>query len=109
MSCNHEHHDHECCDHDHECEKINLVLEDNSEITCDVICVFSIDEDSDQEYIVLDPGEDKEILLYRFSETDDGEVSLDNIESDEEYEAVCSALDEIFAEDDELDYYEKDE
>ncbi|MCD8157571.1 MAG: DUF1292 domain-containing protein [Clostridiales bacterium] len=109
MSCNHEHHDHDCCDHDHECEQINLVLDDDSELTCDVICVFSIDEDSDREYIALDPGEDKEILLYRFSETDEGEISLDNIESDEEYEAVCSALDEIFAEDDELDYYEKDE
>ncbi len=103
---NEHHHDHDCDCHDHDCdccEKINLVLDDGREITCDVICIFTASEDSDQEYIALAPGEDEDVLLYRFSETDDGEITLDNIDSDEEYEAVCDALDEIFENDEEIE------
>ena len=36
-----------------------------------------------------------EVYLYRYTETEDGQPDLTNIESDEEYEAVADAFDEI--------------
>ena len=41
--------------------------------------------------------------LYRYSETEDGEPTLDNIEDDDEYEVVADAFDEL------LDAQEYDE
>ena len=43
------------------------------------------------------------MYLYRYSETEDGTPVLDNIESDEEYEIVADAFDEL------LDSQEYDE
>ena len=43
------------------------------------------------------------MYLYRYSETEDGTPILDNIESDEEYEIVSDAFDEL------LDSQEYDE
>lgn len=120
MSCNHDHHDHDghdCCDHTHECEQIKLVLEDDREVICDVICIFDLDDGSDREYIALavpcegEDGEEyeSEIIVYRYSETEDGEISLDVIEEDAELDAAHDALDEIFDEEEDSDFYEKDE
>ena len=102
MSHNHEHdHDHECCD---ECmEKMNLVLEDDTEVTCDVIGVFSLSEDSEREYIALLPEDSDDLLLYRYSETEDGEFTLDNIDSEEEFDAVREVLDELLLDDEDID------
>lgn len=80
---------------------LHLELEDGSEVDCAVISLF---EAEGQEYIALISVEDLEsdddegaLLLYRYNEDpeDEDSFSLDNIESDEEYEMVTSILDEI--------------
>lgn len=80
---------------------IHLELEDGSEVDCAVISLF---EAEGQEYIALISVEDLEsdeeegaLLLYRYNEDpeDSDSFSLDNIETDEEYEMVTSILDEI--------------
>ena len=64
----------------------------------------SVEELDDQEYIALITVEDLEsddeegaLLLYRYNEDpeDPDTFSLDNIETDEEYETVTAVLDEI--------------
>ena len=69
-----------------------------------VIALFSVEELDDQEYIALITVEDLEsddeegaLLLYRYNEDpeDPDTFSLDNIETDEEYETVTAVLDEI--------------
>jgi uncharacterized protein YrzB (UPF0473 family) len=87
---------------------ITLTLEDGKEIECAVIAVFPVE---DKDYIALLPlenEEDGEVFLYGYEEFDDGTFELVSIESDEEYEAVASAFDEIL-EDAEMDELLDDE
>lgn len=84
---------------------VTLSLDDGSEIECAVVTIF---EAGDNDYIALLPlegeeAEEGEVFLYRYSETNDGEPILDNIETDEEYEIVSDAFDEF------LDSQEYDE
>lgn len=74
-------------------DTVTLTLDDDTEIVCDVITIFPC---GGKEYIALlpqDAGEEGEVYLYEFQETD-GEPNLINIESDEEFEAVSDAFDE---------------
>ena len=78
---------------------LHLELEDGTEQDCAVIALFSVEELDDQEYIALITVEDLEsddeegaLLLYP---EDPDTFSLDNIETDEEYETVTAVLDEI--------------
>jgi len=87
-------HGHE--DHEQEYETINLTLDDGSEMTCVVIDIFEIDN---QEYIALLHPTDETALLYRYSEIDEDNVDLANIESDEEFEKVSKYMDTLFKED----------
>jgi uncharacterized protein YrzB (UPF0473 family) len=69
---------------------LHLELEDGTEQDCAVIALFSVEDlESDDEEGAL--------LLYRYNEDpeDPDTFSLDNIETDEEYEIVTSILDEI--------------
>ncbi len=95
--CGHNH-DH-CCEEDF--PKMSLVLDNDEEVICDVIGVFSLTEEAGQEYIALLPEDSEDILLYRFSEDENGEVTLDNIEDDDEYEQVGEVFDQLFLEDEE--------
>lgn len=75
---------------------VTLELDDNSEVECIVVTIF---EAGDKEYIALLPTEGEqleegEVFLYRYSEDEDGNPTLDSIESDEEYEIVADAFDE---------------
>jgi len=99
----HKHNDNcDCgCDHDHEEATVTLTLDDDTELECAVLAVFPAGE---LEYIALMPIEDGEdddeaevgdIYLYRFKELENGEVQLDNIEDDDEYELVSDAFDEL--------------
>lgn len=85
---------------------LHLELEDGSEVDCAVISLF---EAEGQEYIALISTEDLEsdeeegaLLLYRYNEDpeDEDSFTLDNIETDEEYEMVTSILDEILEDED---------
>ena len=72
-----------CNNHNHkeEKKKIYLTMQDDSKLECDVIDIFEI---SPQKYIAVLPKNSETALLYRFSENND-EITLNNIESDEEY------------------------
>ena len=76
---------------------VTLTLDDGSELECVVLTIF---EAGDKEYIALLPldgqeAEDGEVYLYRYSEDENGTPDLENIVSDEEYEIVADAFDEM--------------
>lgn len=75
-------------------EMMHLELDDGEEIDCFVLGIFEVEE---KEYIALLPENDEDILLYAYTELEDG-AQLDNIESDEEYEKVAKVFDEILEE-----------
>ena len=88
---------------------VTLDLDDNTQVECRILTIFEVDE---QDYIALlpleengEPNEDGEVFIYRYSEDEEGNPSLDNIETDDEYEAVADRFDELLdeAEFDELD------
>ncbi|MDO4327628.1 MAG: DUF1292 domain-containing protein [bacterium] len=84
---------------------VTITLADDTEMECVVLTIF---EAGNREYIALLPmegpeAEEGEVFLYRYSETEDGEPELENILSDEEYEIVADAFDEL------LDAQEYDE
>lgn len=91
-------------EHEHEHMTVTLTLDNDETLECSVIGIF---EAAGREYIALlpmegDAAEEGEVYLYRYKETD-GEPDLENIETDEEYEAVAEAFDEL------LDSMEYDE
>ncbi|MCQ2491731.1 MAG: DUF1292 domain-containing protein [Lachnospiraceae bacterium] len=84
---------------------INLVLDDDTELQCIILAQFMLPEENDiynGYYIALLPieGDDEEndVLVYRYDEDEDGAMILENIESDEEYELVAAAYEEIMKE-----------
>ena len=81
---------------------VTLNLDDGSEVTCEIITIFEV---NDQDYIVLIPLDDKgepnaegEVYIYRYFEDETGAPSLENILSDDQYEAVSKKFDEILEE-----------
>ena len=85
---------------------VTLTLDDGTELECVVLTIF---EAGEKEYIALLPldgreAEDGEVYLYRYVEDINGHPDLENIDSDEEYEIVEDAFDELLdsAEYDEL-------
>ncbi len=103
----HEHGDHcDCgCDHD-EAQIMNLVLDDDTELQCNVLGIFDVDENS---YIALLPVGEEEVLIYKYIE-DDGEegFTLENIEDDDEFDMVEEAFFDIFG-DEEFEADEEEE
>lgn len=81
---------------------VTLDLDNGSQVECRILTIFDVNE---QDYIVLlplddkgEPNEDGEVYIYRYSEDEEGNPSLDNIEDDEEYEAVADRFDELLDE-----------
>ena len=76
---------------------VTLNLDDGTVQECVILTIFQA---GDKNYIALLPldengeNEDGEVYLYRFEEVD-GQPSLSNIESDDEYEAAADAFDEF--------------
>ena len=77
---------------------IELTLDNDEVIQCAILTVF---EAGGKEYIALVPLDDNmefdadsDIYLYRYSEDENGEPELGNIENDDEYEAAADAFDE---------------
>lgn len=82
--------------------QVTLSLDDGSEVECGILTIFDIE---DQNYIVLIPldedgkeNEEGEVFIYRYFEDEEGNPSLENIESDEEYEIVADRFDELLDE-----------
>ena len=76
---------------------VTLTLDDGSELECAVLSIFPAGEN---QYIALIPldqedSEDGDVYLYRFQEFENGEIQLDNILDDDEYELVSDAFDEL--------------
>ncbi len=84
---------------------VTLTLDDDTELECVVLSIFTAGK---RDYIALLPtngpeAEEGEVYLYRYSESEDGQPDLENIEDDEEYEIVAEAFDELL---DEAEYDE---
>lgn len=76
---------------------VTLTLDDDTEVECAIVSIFPA---GDKEYIALLPlegneAEEGEVFIYRYTETEDGEPNLENIEDDDEYEIVADAFDEL--------------
>lgn len=84
-----------------ECEMMTLTLDDGSTLECEIISIFPVEN---QNYIALLPVEtpagyeDNDVLLYRYTELENDEVDLQTIETDDEFERVADAFDEILDE-----------
>lgn len=88
----------ECDGLDMDQPTVTLTLDDDTEITCAILTIFPAQE---KEYIALLPlnengeNQDGDVYLYRYLENENGQPSLDNIETDEEYEIAADAFDEL--------------
>lgn len=80
---------------------VTLDLDDGSQVECEILTIFEVNK---QDYIALLPlseneSEDEdEVFIYRYFEDEDGNPTLDNIEDDDEYEAVADRFDELLDE-----------
>ena len=85
---------------------VTLTLDNDETVECAILTIFPVDG---RDYIALLPldengeNEDGEVYIYRYDNST-GSPVLENIEDDEEYEAVADAFDEMLdaAEYDEL-------
>lgn len=92
---------------------VTITLDDDTEINCVVLSTF---EAGGREYIAVLPqpengeeDEESEVYLYRFEMDGEGQPILTNIESDEEYEIVADAFDEILDEEEFSELYDEDD
>ncbi len=95
------------CGHDHDHEEMEmetmfLTLDDDTEVECGVLGVFDVEGIEGKEYIALLPLEDETVLLYEYKE-EDGEIVLDMIEDDAEFEKVSDTFYDLFEEDDDIE------
>lgn len=81
---------------------VTLDLDDGTQVECEILTIFTVDE---QDYIALlplddkgEPNDDGEVFIYRYFEDEEGNPSLDNIQDDDEYEAVADRFDELLDE-----------
>ncbi len=81
-------------------ETVTLELDDGTEMVCDVISIFpAVVGGVKKMYIALldeNAGEDGDIFLYGAENLEDPDnIILNDIESDEEFEIVSDAFDEM--------------
>lgn len=93
------------CGHDHDHEHhhhdvITLTLDNDEEVECAVLGVFDVE---DQEYIALLPNDSDDVFLYIYHEDEDGNVNLENIESQEDFDKVSAIFLEIIESENEED------
>lgn len=82
---------------------VTLTLDNDEELECDVLTIFTVD---DQQYIALlpqtgDSEEEAQIYIYRLIDNGDGEEpGLENILDDDEFDRVSEAFNEWMEEQD---------
>lgn len=97
-------------DHDHEHEHafdfedmdqdvIYLTLDDDTELECNVLGIFDVEE---KEYIALLPVGEEEVLLYEYVELEDEDFDLLPIEDEALFTTVSKVFEELFMGDDEF-------
>lgn len=75
---------------------VTLDLDDGSQLECQILTIFDVDN---QNYIALVPVDnDEEVIFYRYFEDEEGNPSLENIDSDDEFHAVSDRFDELLDE-----------
>lgn len=75
---------------------VTLDLDDGSQLECQILTIFDVDN---QNYIALVPVDnDEEVIFYRYFEDKEGNPSLENIDSDDEFDAVSDRFDELLDE-----------
>lgn len=110
-----------CNDHDHEHDHyeldydemedfgiIHLTLDDDTELDCNVLGIFEVEDD---EYIALLPEGEEEVLIYKYIELDNDEFDLLPIVDEDEFDVVAEAFELLFFddEDDEVHLAEDEE
>lgn len=82
--------------------RVTLNLDGNRDVECKILTIF---EAGKQDYIALLPLDENgnenaegEVYIYRYFEDKEGNPSLENIESDDEYEIVADRFDELLDE-----------
>lgn len=82
--------------------RVTLDLDDGTSAECAILTILEVD---DQDYIVLvpvdeddEPIEEGEVYIYRYYEDENGIPSLENIDSEEEFEKVSECFDEYLDE-----------
>ncbi len=86
------------CGHEHNRDDmIQITLEDDTVVNCFVIGTF---EYEDEEYIALLAEDNGEVLLYKYHVMEDDEITLSNIEDDEEYDKISQIFDQLMEHDD---------
>ena len=84
---------------------VSLTLDDDTEMVCSILTIYPV---GDKQYIALLPLEENgvevesnDVLIYRFIDNgDDAEPDIENIEDDDEFEAVCDRYEEVCDEED---------
>ena len=83
--------------------RVTLDLDDRS-VECKILTIFEADKQDSLALLPLDEKgnepEDADVYLYRYFEDEEGMPRIENIESDDEYEAAADRFDEL--QDDEL-------
>lgn len=81
---------------------VTLDMDDGSQVECEILTIFEV---KGQDYIALlpldeegNPNAEGTVCTYRYFEDDEGNPSLENIDNDEEYEAVEERFDELLDE-----------
>lgn len=75
---------------------VTLDLDDGSQLECQILTIFDVDN---QNYIALVPVDnDEEVIFYRYFEDEEGNPSLENIDSNDEFDAVSDRFDELLDE-----------
>lgn len=82
--------------------RVTLDLDDGVVEECEILTIFDL---NGQNYIVLlpldeadEPNPDGNVYIYRYFEDEDGNPSLENIEDDDEFDAVSDRFDELLDE-----------
>ena len=71
---------------------ITLEFEDGGTLECTVLGVFEV---KGTEYVALLDEKAQEIYFYRYLQSDEDHYDIADIETDEEFEEVSAAFDEI--------------
>ena len=81
---------------------VTLDMDDGSQVECEILTIFEV---KGQDYIALlplddqgNPNQEGTVYTYRYFEDEEGNPSLENIDNDDEYEAVEERFEELLDE-----------
>jgi len=78
---------------------VTLSMEDGQQLQCKILRVFGVSKLAKLDYIALMPVDSNDVLIFRYIKGNDGNINIDNIKSDEEFDLVSDALTGLFEDD----------